>query len=300
MMKKNEIDFMSLTPEYYVQKAQGAPWGKTAFKYQVENKAPKGYGFIGWNFRQPLFQDKNVRLALYHLLNREEMNKKFRFGLSNLATGPIYMQSEYASPAVKPVLFDPQKASELLSKSGWKDTDKDGLLDKVLNGKKTPFKFSLIYANKDVEKYWTLYKEDLKKAGIELELKYLEWNSFLKLLDEGNFDAAALGWSGSFDWDPKQIWHSSNAVPGGSNFIAYKNPEVDKLIDQARLEPDKTKRVTMLRKVYELIAADVPYAFMFNEKYVFYANSAKVEKPVDTFQFDLGLDYWWSKSQMMR
>jgi peptide/nickel transport system substrate-binding protein/microcin C transport system substrate-binding protein len=300
MMKKNEIDFMYLTPEYYVQKAQGSPWGKTTFKNQVENKAPKGYGFIGWNFRQPLFQDKNVRLALYHLLNRDEMNKKFRFGMSNLATGPIYMQSEYASTAAKPVLFDPQKASELLSKSGWKDTDKDGLLDKMINGKKTPFKFALIYSNKDVEKYWTLYKEDLKKAGIELELKYLEWNSFLKLLDEGSFDAAALGWSGSLDWDPKQIWHSSNAVPGGSNFIAYKNSEVDKLIDQARLEPNKTKRVAMLKKIYELIAADVPYAFLFNDRYVLYANSAKVEKSTDTFQFEVGLDYWWSKNQMMR
>jgi len=300
MIKRNEIDFMALTPEYYVQKAQGSPWGKTAFKNQVENKAPKGYTFIGWNFRQPLFQDKNVRLALYHLLNREEMNRKFRFGMSNLATGPIYMQSEYASQNVKPVLFDPKKASALLTKSGWKDSDKDGLLDKTIGGKKTPFKFSLIYSNKDVEKYWTLYKEDLKKAGIEMELKYLEWNSFLKLLDEGSYDAAALGWTGGLEWDPKQIWHSSNAVPGGSNFIAYKNPEVDKLIDQARLEPDKNKRVTMLRKIYELIAADVPYAFLFNDRYVLYANSAKVEKPADTFQFDVGLDYWWAKSQLMR
>jgi peptide/nickel transport system substrate-binding protein/microcin C transport system substrate-binding protein len=300
MIKRNEIDFMSLTPEYFVQKAQGAPWGQTVFKYQVENKAPKGYGFIGWNFRQPLFQDKNVRLALYHLLNREEMNQKFRFGMSNLATGPIYMQSEYASPNVKPVLFDPKKAAELLTKSGWKDSDKDGLLDKTIGGKNTPFKFSLIYSNKDVEKYWTMYKEDLRKAGIEMDLKYLEWNSFLKVLDEGTYDAAALGWSGSLEWDPKQIWHSSNAVPGGSNFIAYKNPEVDKLIDQARLEPDKNKRITMLRKIYELIAADVPYAFLFNDRYVLYANSAKVEKPADTFQFDVGLDYWWAKSQKMR
>jgi len=300
MIKRNEIDFMSLTPEYYIQKAQGAPWGKTAFKNQVENKAPKGYGFIGWNFRQPIFQDKNVRLALYHLLNREEMNQKFRFGMSNLATGPIYMQSEYASTSVKPVLFDPKKASDLLAKSGWKDSDKDGMLDKTIAGKKTPFKFALIYSNKDVEKYWTLYKEDLKKAGIELELKYLEWNSFLKLLDEGTYEAAALGWSGSLEWDPKQIWHSTNAVPGGSNFIAYKNSEVDKLIEQARLEPNKEKRVAMLKKVYELIAADVPYAFLFNDRYVLYANSAKIEKPTDTFQFDVGLDYWWSKNQKMR
>jgi microcin C transport system substrate-binding protein len=301
MVKRNELDFEPLTPELYTQKAQGSPWGKTVFKHKVENKAPKNYGFIGWNLRQPLFQDKNVRLALFHLLNREEMNKKFRFGLSELATGPVYKQSEYASPKVMPVLFDPKKAADLLSLSGWKDSDKDGLLDKVIAGKKVDFKFSLMYSNKDIEKYWTLYKEDLKKAGIEMELKYLEWNSFLKSLDGGQFEAVNLGWGmGDPDWDPKQIWHSSSAVTGGSNFIGYKNPEVDALIDQARLETDKAKRVNLLHKVYEIIAEDVPYAFLFNDRYSLYATSNKIDKSYDTLTFNLGLNYWWSKNQKTR
>lgn len=296
MIKKNEIDFMALTPEYYVQKAKGAPWDKTAFKVKAENQRPKGFGFIGFNFKKPIFQDKNTRLALYHLLNREEMNQKFRFGMSKLAIGPYYQQSKFASKKVQPVLFDPAKANELLAKAGWKDTDKDGTLDRMINGTKTNFKFSVIYSNKDVEKYWTLYKEDLKKAGIDLDLKYLEWNSFLKSLDEGSFDTAALAWSASLEWDPKQIWHSSNAIPGGSNFISYKNNQVDKLIDTARVEPDATKRLQQLQQVYELIAADIPYLFLFNEAYDFYAHSAKVEKPGDTFGVDLGFDYWWASS----
>ncbi len=294
MIKKSELDFMSLTPEYYEQKAKGAPWGTSAFKVKTENKAPKGYGFIGWNFKRPLFKDKNIRVALAHLLNREEMNKKFRFGISDYATGPVYKQSPYASLNSKALLYDVKKATELLTKSGWSDSNKDGILDKKVNGTITDFKFDLMYSNKDTEKYWTLYKEDLKKVGIELNLKYLEWNSFLKLLDEGNFDAVTLGWSGSLEWDPKQIWHSSNAVPGGSNFIAYNNAEVDKLIDQARFEPQKDKRLKMLHKVYELIAEDAPYAFLFNDKYSLYARSNKVSTPGDSFVYDIGYDYWWS------
>ncbi|MFN7729232.1 MAG: ABC transporter substrate-binding protein [Bdellovibrio sp.] len=296
MVKKGELDFEELTAEYYVKKAEGAPWGKSVFKTKVENKSPKSYGFIGWNFRRDMFQDKNVRIALAHLMNREEMNRKFRYGMSDLATGPTYALSEYASKKVKPFLFDLKKGSELLSKAGWKDSDKDGVLDKVIKGKKTDLRFSLIYANKEVEKYFTLYKEDLKKAGVELDLKYLEWNSFLKLLDEGNFDAAALAWSGTFEWDPKQIWHSSNAIPGGSNFIAYKNQEVDKLIDQARMDPNKKKRMEKLHRVYELIAEDAPYAWLFNDKFAFYATSNKVAKPADSFQYDVGHFYWWTKT----
>ncbi len=296
MIKKGELDFEGLTPEYFVKKAEGAPWGQSVFKFKVENNYPKSYGFVGWNFRREMFQDRNVRIALAHLMNREEMNKKFRYGMSLLATGPVYQQSDYASKKVKPFGFDPKKAGELLTKAGWKDSDKNGILDKTIGGKKVELHFALMYANKDSEKYWTMYREDLKKAGIEMDLKYLEWNSFIKLLDEGNFDAIAMAWSGSPEWDPKQIWHSSSAVAGGSNFIGYKNPEVDKLIEQARLEPNKTKRMDQLHKVYEMLAADAPYAFLFNDKFVLYANSNKVEKPADTFKFDLGREYWWAKA----
>jgi peptide/nickel transport system substrate-binding protein/microcin C transport system substrate-binding protein len=293
--KKGELDYIDLKVESFMKKTEGAPWGTTVLKHKVANDAPKSFGFIGWNQRRELFQDKNLRLALAHLLNREEMNKKFRYGMSDLANGAVYLRSEY-NPGNKALGFDPKKAQELLSKSGWSDADKNGVLEKTINGKKTEFKFTLIYANKDQEKYFTMYREDLKKAGIELELKYQEWNSFLKLVDEGNFDAVTMAWGGgSVDPDPKQIWHSSGAVPGGSNFIAFKSSEIDKLIDEARIEPVKTKRVKLLKEVYRRIAEEAPYAFLFNDKFDFYANSSKVGMPAETFKFDIGKDFWWKK-----
>lgn len=296
--KKGELDMIELRAESFVKKTSGAPWDKTLLKKKIENDAPKSYGFIGWNFRKELFTDKSVRVALAHLMHREEINKKFMYGFSDLATGPVFNRSEFASQKVKPLLFDTKKAQELLLASGWSDSDKDGTLDKEVNGKRVPFKFSLIYPNKDTEKYWTLYQQDLKKAGINMELKYLEWNSFLKLLDEGNFDAAALAWGANdIDWDPKQIWHSSSAVVGGSNFINYKNSQVDKLIDEARLTLDKKKRVEILQKVYEIIADDAPYVFLFNSKFVFYAHSSGIGLPGDTLRYGLGNNFWWKQQK---
>lgn len=295
MLKKGDTDYENLTSEQFMKKTDGGPWGKTVLKNKVENATGKGYRYVGWNMNNDLFKDRDTRVALAHLMNREEMNKKFRYDLSYLATGPTDIYSDYASPKVKSITFDPKKAQELLAKAGWKDTDKDGVLDRVINGKKTDFRFSLIHANKDSEKYMTFYREDLKKAGIDMEVKYLEWNSFLKMLDDGKFEAVSLAWTSGVEWDPKQIWHSASAVVGGSNFIHYKNPTVDKLIDQARQEMNREKRIPLLRKVYEEIAADAPYVFMFNEKFEFYALSSKVEKPADTFKYDIGLDYWWMK-----
>lgn len=294
-LKKGELDiYDDLTPEAYEAKATGPEWGKTVFKVKTENLSGKDYLYIGWNLNNDLFKDKDVRLALYMLINRDEMIKKFRYGMSLPATGPWYRQNEYADPNVKPVPFDPKKAVELLKKAGWSDSDKDGVLDKVVNGKKTDFRFTLTYGNKDREKYYVMYQEDLKKVGIDMKLQLLEWNSLLKNIDERNFDAISLRWTGGVEPDPKQIWHSASAVKGGSNYISYKNPDVDKLIDDARVELDKPKRLKILRKVYAMIANDYPYAFMFNDKYTLYAHSANMKMLKPTYKFSVGENYWWS------
>lgn len=296
MLKKGELDiFDDLNPEQYELKATGPLWGNSVFKFKVENKTPKSYSFYAWNMRKDLFKDKKVRLALAYLLNRDEMNKKFRFGYSAPVAGPNYVQSEYSSPEVKPIPFDPKKAQELLKEAGWTDSDKNGILDKTINGQKVEFKFTLLHSNKDFEKYHTIYQEELKKAGIAMEVKYVDWSSFSKNLEEQNFDALSMRWTSVVEWDPKQIWHSNSAAKGGSNFAGYMNPEVDKLIDQARTEPDRAKRLKMLRVVYARIADDAPYAFLFNDKFDFYAHTKRIQKAGETMLYDVGSDFWWMK-----
>lgn len=293
MFKKGDLDYLGLTNEEYATKTEGAEWGKDYFKVQAENSAPKSYGYVGFNLQKPMFQDQKVRLALAHLMNRDLMIKKFRHGMSLPATGPWYRQSEYANPDVEPIAYDPQKAIALLKEAGWADEDKNGIIEKTIDGKKTELSFTLLTANPDFVKYLTIYKEDAKKAGIDISLNTLEWNSFIQLIDEKNFDAVNLGWGGgAVDIDPKQIWHSSSATKGGSNFISYSNPEVDKLIDEARVLRDKAERTKRLREVYAKIAADVPYIFLFNDKFINYAHQGRINKETDSYKFDIGLSRW--------
>jgi peptide/nickel transport system substrate-binding protein/microcin C transport system substrate-binding protein len=166
-------------------------------------------------------------------------------------------------------------------------------LSKTINGNEMAFEFTLLNANKDGEKYWTIVKEDMKKIGITMNIKTIEWNSFVKLLDERKFDAVTLGWSvNSLEPDPKQIWHSASIPSPGSNFIGYSNPKVDKLIDEMRATMDKTKRTKMLQQIHEMIAEDAPYAFMFNRKYTLYAHTARVKKKQDLLKYDVGINTW--------
>lgn len=289
-LKKGELHFDTLTPEAYMTKTEGAPWGKEVLKKKVENLQSKSYGYIGWNMTREMFADKKVRRALAYMMNRAEMNKKFRFGMSLPATGPWYQQSEYADPATKAIPFDTKKAIALFKEAGWTDSNKDGVLDK--GGKR--FEFSLFFANKDTQKYWVMYQEDLKRVGVVMNLQLLEWNALLKNLDERKFDAVSLGWGGgSVDLDPKQIWHSDSMKDGGSNRVGYSNKEVDKLIEEGAAELDKKKRVKIYRKVYAMIAEDAPYAFMFNDKFILYAVNKQIGLPKDTYKFAVGTDYWW-------
>ena len=301
MIEKGDLDFIGLSGEQFITKTSGKNWGKKILKFKVENYGPKGYSYVGWNLENPLFKDRNIRLGLAHLLNRQAINEKFRHNMSFLQSGPFYPKSEYADPSVKPLEFDIKKGLAYFRKSGWSDSDKDGFLDKKINGKKTPFRFTLIYPNKQVERYWTLYKEDLKKAGVDLQIRYMEWNAFMKILDERKFEAVVLAWGGgTVDWTPKQIWHSSSTGKGGSNFVQYKNKQVDAWIDLARQEYDKSKRIKILRKAYKQIASDAPYLFLFSNQYDLYAHRQRIQKLKDTFKYEIGLSYWYVKDNVAK
>lgn len=301
-LKKGDIDYAEFKSTDTFLKATGKPFKAktTAEKFiglAVKNDMPKSYGYIGFNFKDPILADKNVRVAFAHLVNRAEMNKKFAENLNHLATSPVPVGTAQ-SPANKAIEFNPAKAKELLNKSGWADADKNGILEKEINGKKTELKLTFIYANKDSEKQWTIVKEDCKKAGIDIELKLLEWNTFIKNVDERQMQLWAMGWGGGdVEGDPKQIWHSSSASKGGSNYGTYANPEVDKLIDEGRQELDPKKRNVIFKKVYGLIADDVPYVFLFNRKYEYYGMSNKVKSPGDTFKYDFGFRTWWAATK---
>ena len=299
-MEKEQLDFTALSSESYVKKTNSAPWGSKIKKVTYSNKMPAGYSYIGFNLKRDLFKDRRVRKALAHLFNREFINEKFMYNKRELARGPWYFWSEYADPSVPPILFDFKEAKRLLREAGWTDEDQNAVLEKNIKGVKKEFEFTLMISSgaSSFGKWFTFYQQDLKKAGIKLNLKFLDWTSFLKLKEDKNFDAVVMGWGGGVvDLDPKQIWHSSSSQKGGSNSISYSNPEVDALIDLGRSKLDKKERIQYFKKVYRLIADDVPYIFLFSSRQKFYGVNQRIENYRPTWNYELGLFYWTFKPQ---
>jgi len=161
--------------------------------------------------------------------------------------------------------YDLDKARKLLDEAGWKDSDGDGIRDKVIKGEK--IKLSLEYkinTNEGRKNTGLLIKEDLKKVGIEMTIVTREWAVYLQDLDKKDFEITL----GAFTMDPvmsdpKQQWHTSSAVEGGSNSSQWGNAKSDKLIEDIRAELDETKRIEMYKQLQTMIHDDIPMVFMF-------------------------------------
>lgn len=293
-IENGDIDYLGLQPDEYAQKTSGPKWGKTVTKVKTQNKGVSGYTFVGFNLKNPIFKSVKTREALVNLFDRKKMIEKLLFNLSVPATGPLYQQSDYADPSVKAIEFDPKLALKKLNEDGWKDTDGDKILDKMIDGKKVSLSFTILEPSADYVKFLTTFQEDAKKAGVDVQIKVVEWNAFIKLLNERKFEAVRLAWGGGdLEWDPKQVWHSDSIANEGSNFVSYSNPKVDKLINEARVIMDRKERITKLREVYKTIAADVPYIFLFNSKFKTYAFTNRMKMEKETYTYGIGNDYWW-------
>jgi peptide/nickel transport system substrate-binding protein len=220
------------------------------------------YSWLGWNEERPMFKDARVRRALAMLYPYEVVAKNVDMNLEPSTTCPYYRESGSCDPAVKRLPYDPGAAKKLLEEAGWKDTNKDGLLDK--DG--TPFRFTFLVNPHSVKmgKLIPLLQEEYHRVGIEMEIEKVETALYLDRLRTHQFDAASLLW---VNQDPVQdnfqIFHSSQAA-GGSNYVSYKNPEVDKLIEQARTEFDPAKRLELERAQHRLLYEDQVYNFLTN------------------------------------
>jgi ABC-type transport system substrate-binding protein len=215
-------------------------------------------------------------MALSHAVPVDQFIKEIYYNLARRTTGPFVEGGTFANPSVKPIPFDLDRAAKMLEVAGWKDTNQDGTLDKVIDGRRVEFKFDLMIFS-EAPSYQTMsqiIQENFKKLGIEVQITPTKWALMLQQLRKKEFDATILGWVADWKSDPFQIWHGSQAdVVDSSNAIAYQNPEVDKLIEKLRVTMDESQQIEIYHQIHQLLYDDQPYTFLFAEKATALMNS---------------------------
>ncbi len=225
------------------------------------------YTYIGMDNRSPKFSGKKTRQALSHLVDADGINKTLLYGLSYRIVGPIPKSSkaDYNND-IELYPFDIAKAKQLLAEDGWKDTDGNGIVDKMINGVKTDFKIEFAYnqGNDTRKKVGLAMKEAARQAGVDITVSSMEWSVFLERLKNHQIEMWYGAWV--FDTrpsDPKQIWHTSS-YNGGSNYTGFGNAETDKLIESIRSEMDPAKRSDLYKKWQEILHEEAPYIFLYS------------------------------------
>ena len=230
----------------------------TAYKYLRVNS---GYGFIGYNLKRPMFQDKQTRTALAMLIDRESAIKNLLKGMGVMTPGPFCPVSSQANPDLKPLPYDPEAAKKILAAAGWKP-GADGVLAR--NGARFEFDLMLPAGSPMIDRIANYVKSQFESAGIRMRITPWEFAVMNTRIDERNFDAVTMAWMGSGpEDDPTQIWHSKSMADKGSNFISFNNPESDKLLDEARTTLDRNKRMELWHRWEALIADEQPYTFLW-------------------------------------
>jgi peptide/nickel transport system substrate-binding protein len=266
-LKNAEIDFMEYVPPTKYTEEIDTVATPHLRKYPFQTQA---YSYIGFNMARPILSDVNVRKAIAHCVDRDALIKQLVRGLATTVNSPIYQDRPEYDKSLPNIAYDPNTAKSLLAQAGWADANGDGVLDKAINGKNTPLTVTmLINAGNELREALAVnLSEELRKIGIKMEIRKLEWSVFQENQKARQFDLYIGGWiNDPIPSDPYQIWHSSQAKNRGSNYVSFMNPRVDQLLEMNRVEFDEQKRTAYMKEFQQIIAREQPYVFLWSPLY---------------------------------
>jgi len=258
-LKARNIDMAGLTPIQYRRQTDFPAFNRAFNKYRYLANA---YAYLGFNLRDPRFQDKRVRQAMAYAIDKQEIVDGVLLGLGRPAVGPYKPGTWWYRDDLQPYPFDPERAKALLAEAGWKDGDGDGILDK----QGQPFRFTIRtnQGNQVRQQTAEIIQRRLRAVGIDVRIHVVEWAAFLNtFIKKKDFEAIILGWSLGLDPDQYDVWHSSKTGEDELNHISYKNPRVDALLEAGRRTFDEEKRKAIYGELQEIMAEEQPLVFLY-------------------------------------
>jgi peptide/nickel transport system substrate-binding protein len=283
-LRSGEIDYLEGVPPQEVESLRGNS------EFQLFEFPQRGFQFIAWNQRNPLFQDPRVRTALTLALDRREMVDALLFGQGHVLANPLMSTSWAFNRNILPYPHDPGRASSLLFEAGWKDTDGDGILEK--NDREFTFDLKTNQGNQVREDAAVMAQAQLRRVGIRVKPSTVEWVTFVKDITDKKYDAVLLGWQDDFTWHPADQFHSKN-LEGEYQLSGYSNPEADRIMDLAQRAVDKAEVARLHGRLQEILHKDQPYTVLYERTRVNALHGRFRGVMMDTRSQFVNITRWW-------
>jgi peptide/nickel transport system substrate-binding protein len=254
-LQAGEVDLLGDIPEDALQELETSLGASHNFYFSQE----LGYHFLCFNFRPQAFGpdrvnpwlDIRVRQAVAHALNRENFLDEQLYGRGVLMNSPVPPTSWAFAPALANQLLD--GAGWVRAPGGWRHK----------GGQKLSFQLTTRGDNDFHLAIAAMVQAELGEIGIEVELNTVPWNEMLgNHVLSGDFEMMLMGLSLTPDPDAFKVFHTTE----GLNFGAYSNEELDSLLIQGRETADIQARKEIYGDMQAILAADLPYIFLFSRE----------------------------------
>jgi peptide/nickel transport system substrate-binding protein len=252
-LETGEADFLEDVPVTAAARLLGSG------QIDIQRVAGRDYGYLMWNLRNGLFQDRRVRKALSLAIDRRRIVESLLGGYGQLAGSPLPPVLWAHNPAVTPDPHDPAAARRLLAEAGWRDSDGDGLLDR--DGRVFSFEILTRQGDPVREAGVVVIRENLREVGVVVRPRILELGAAIDLVRQGRFDAYLGVMAANLNVDPSAQLLST--ATDRFNYGHYASAEVDSLLSLALSLADRERAKPVWNRLQEVLALDAPVAYLY-------------------------------------
>lgn len=221
----------------------------------IKDSPGTAYSYLLFSFRNPILNNLNLRKAIAHAINIKAIVQYKLNGYVEPAASLLYPSFPEYEKNITTYAYDPAKAVALLETAGIKIDPKTGYRVN-LRYKCSTEKIALDTAR--------MIQSDLRAVGINVVLEPVELGTYFSDIKNGNFDLSASRWVGIQNASIYFRAFHSNEIVNGLNRGAYKNMELDALIDKARVEVKDNRRLGLVSKIQKHVAENLPYVSLWH------------------------------------
>jgi len=270
--------------------------------FDVKNLFPTRYFALFLNQENALLKNKKIKESLALATPKEKIIKEVFGGKARKVDSPFLEENKIKGdyPIYK---FDIKKAKEILKSEGWEDKNKDGILEKEIDGKNYALSFTLhTVEQEELKKVANIIKENWKEIGVKLEIKTYQPQELLQnVIKERKYEILLFGNTLTMIPEPYYFWHSSQVKYPGLNLSLYQNKDVDKLLEKESKEINTQERNKALAEIQKKITEDIPAIFLYSPNYL-YATKKQIKGfngkyIIDPSKRFIGIENWYIKEK---